>query len=364
MKRDYLWDQSGEPDPQLEKLEKALGQFRTSAEGPDFSAVRIEREESSRPGLLNWRPHRFFAASLVSAGLVTAALLLVLRTPLPPSGPRWDVSRLAGTPRVGRVELASESSKAQLRVGQVLVTDSNSRASINASEVGEVEIDSGSRVRLLEADSNRHRIALELGTIHAAIWAPPGEFQVDTPSAIAVDLGCAYTLHVEADGSGTIRTTMGWVGFHKDGRDSFIPAGAVCSTHPLHGPGTPYFEDASPAFCEALHNFDFSADSATARQEALRVILKEARPRDGFTLWHLLARVEESERPMVYGRLAALLHPPAGATRESTLALDPSALDAWWNAFELGDISVWRYWEQNQAPNFKVPPGTYKKAAR
>ncbi len=363
MKRDYLWDQSGEPDPGLEKLEKALGQFRTSAEAPNFSAVRIERKESTRSGLLHWKLPRFFAGSLVSAGLVTAALLLVLRTPPLPSAPGWDVSRLAGTPWVDRVGLASESSKAQLRVGQVLVTDSNSRASINSSEVGEVEIDPGSRVRLLEAGSNRHRIALELGTIHAAIWAPPGEFQVDTPSAIAVDLGCAYTLHVEADGSGTIRTTMGWVGFHKEGRDSFIPAGAVCSTHPVPGPGTPYFEDASPAFREALHNFDFSADPA-AQQEALRVILREARPRDAFTLWHLLARVDQPDRPVVYDRLAALLHPPDGVTRESTLALDRNALDAWWNAFDLGDISVWRYWEQNQAPNFKVPPGSYKKAAR
>jgi hypothetical protein len=31
-------------------------------------------------------------------------------------------------------------------------------------------------------------------TIHAYIWAPPGEFVVDTPSAVTVDLGCACTL--------------------------------------------------------------------------------------------------------------------------------------------------------------------------
>jgi len=38
-------------------------------------------------------------------------------------------------------------------------------------------------------------------------------FVVDTPSASAIDLGCAYTLHVNEDGSGTLRTTLGWVGF-------------------------------------------------------------------------------------------------------------------------------------------------------
>jgi len=108
----------------------------------------------------------------------------------------------------------------------------------------------------LQSGPSHKRLQLEVGTIHAAIWAPPGEFVVDTPSAIAVDLGCAYTLHVTPDGSGTIRTILGWVGFHLNGRDSFIPAGAMCSTRPKVGPGTPYFEDVSESFREALHTFD------------------------------------------------------------------------------------------------------------
>src|SRR5260370_16366099 len=109
----------------------------------------------------------------------------------------------------------------------------------------------------MEAGSKPSRPALELGTIHAAIWAPPGEFVVDTPSATAVDLGCAYTLHVNDDGSGTLRTTLGWVGFHKDGRDSFIPAGAMCTTRPVHGPATPHFHLAAENLLNHLHAFYF-----------------------------------------------------------------------------------------------------------
>ena len=240
----------------------------------------------------------------------------------------------------------------------MLVTDKNSRASMTAAEVGEIYVDAGSRVRLIETGSNRKRISLELGTIHAAIWAPPGEFVVDTPSASAIDLGCAYTLHVNEDGSGTIRTTLGWVGFHRDGHDSFIPAGAMCSMRPVQGPGTPYFEDSSEEFRGALHALDFESLPGEARQQALRTILAQSRRRDAFTLWHLLSRVNDAERPQVYDRLAELVRPPKGVTREGTLALDPKMMDAWWDAFDLGYISIWRFWEQNQAPQMM------KKVAR
>jgi hypothetical protein len=72
----------------------------------------------------------------------------------------------------------------------------------------------------------------------------------------------------------------------------------------------------------------------------------------------LLTRVNADERPLVYDRLTSLVAPPANVTREGTLALDPQMMDAWWNAFDLGDISVWRFWEQKQAPPL------LKKAAR
>jgi hypothetical protein len=206
---------------------------------------------------------------------------------------------------------------------------------------------------LLESGEHRQRLALERGTIHAAIWAPPGKFVVDTPSATAVDLGCAYTLKVEEDGSGSLRTTVGWVGFHTGGRDSFIPAGAMCLTKAPQTLGTPFFEDASEKFRNALHDLDFSSAGAGQRAALLRTILAEARPRDTFTLWHLLSRVSNEQRPAVYDRMASLTKPPSGVSRAETLDLDRHALDLWWDSFELGDASIWRYWEHSQAPPMK-----------
>ena len=359
MKNDYLWDGSGEPDPELQRIEKSLAKFGFAGEAPNFAAIDMPQPKPTFASALSaiWNL-RLASAGVLLAALAATGLMLRIHPSLDSNQPGWDVARLSGAPQVGQFELASASGKAQLKVGQLLVTDSNSRASMVAAEVGEIYVDAGSRLRLIETGSNRKRISLELGTIHAAIWAPPGEFVVDTPSASAVDLGCAYTLHVNEDGSGTIRTTLGWVGFHRDGRDSFIPAGAMCSTRPDQGPVTPYFEDASEEFRKALHALDFQTLSGEERERALRTILTEARRRDAFTLWHLLSRVSDLERPLVYTRMAALVRPPTGTTREGTLALEPKMLDAWWDAFDLGYISVWRFWEQNQAPRMM------KKAAR
>jgi hypothetical protein len=361
MRNDYLWDGSGEPDPELQRIERSLARFRYTGETPEFPAADFLQSQAKPSHFafftVGWTP-RFASATLLIVAL-TASVLLLRLSPLQVSdAPAWDVARLSGVPRVGNFSLVNDSSKAQLKVGQLMITDNSSRASLNVADVGEIYVDPGSRVRLIESGSNHSRLALELGTIHAAIWAPPGEFVVDTPSATAVDLGCAYTLHVSDDGSGTLRTTLGWVGFHKDGHDSFIPAGAMCTTRPAQGPGTPYFEDASDTLRSALHAFDFESLSAADREQTLRTILAQARSRDAFTLWHLLTRVNEDERPQVYDRLASLVTPPANVTREGSLALDPQMMDAWWNAFDLGDISVWRFWEQKQAPPL------LKKAAR
>lgn len=352
MKNEYLWDRSGERDPEVQKLERALSQFRVKAEMPPSLVTNAFATERRGSFVKGWAWQRWIAASLLGAGAtVGAALFMYL--PVRPTAPGWEVAKVEGAPVVGSTTVAKKNQKARLRIGEVLATDNASRATVEVANIGEVYVDPNSRVRLLESGSNRKRISVELGTIHAAIWAPPGEFVVDTPSATAVDLGCAYSLTVAEDGSGVLRTKLGWVGFHQGGHDSFIPAGAMCLTRPKTGPGTPYFEDSTEKFRNALHAFDFETSGAQERREALRTVISQARPRDAFSLWHLLARASEAERPMVYERMVALVPVPAGTTREGTLRLDVTMLDKWWNAFELGDISIWRFWEQSEAPRVK-----------
>jgi len=227
------------------------------------------------------------------------------------------------------------------------VTDSSSRASITLDGTGRVDVDADSRLRLISNGPGRKRLSLERGTIHAVIWAPPGEFVVDTPSAVAVDLGCVYTLHVDDSGAGLLRTTMGWVGFKLNGHESFIPAGAICLTRPKIGPGTPYMEDASASFRDALSHFDFELHTPVERTALLGILLADARKDDALTLWHLLSRVSDADRPSVYDRLAMLAPPPGDVTRDGILRLDRPMLDTWWSSFGFGDIHLWRTYERD-----------------
>jgi hypothetical protein len=235
-----------------------------------------------------------------------------------------------------------------LKLGQTLETDQLSRASITVSDVGQVEIDPETRLRLAESRSARTRLELERGTIHAMIWAPPGEFLVDTPSALAVDLGCAYSLRVDATGAGVLRTRMGWVGFRLNGREAFIPAGAVGETRPGIGPGTPYFEDASAEFQTALREFDFAKLSDADRSAQLGIVLAAARKNDALTLWHLLSRASGADRGRVFDRLNALVPVPSSVTREGIARGEQAMLDAWWNELGFDDIAVWRKWEKTE----------------
>jgi hypothetical protein len=348
MKHDYLWDGSGEPDPEVQKLETVLGRYRHKQPAPAF-----DRLTEIRPVKLGRRIFRLrfsFQIGAVAASLLIAATLFYfLRRPKPSVdlAPAWAVARLEGVPRVGSKAIGPNSGVAKLGVGQTLVTDGSSRASITLDETGRVDVDAESRLRLVANGPGRKRLFLERGTVHATIWAPPGEFVVATPSAIAVDLGCVYTLHVDDSGAGLLRTAMGWVGFELNGHESLIPAGAVCKTRPKVGPGTPYFEDASASFRDALSRFDFESATPAERNVLLGIILGDARKNDALTLWHLLFRVSDADRPRVYDRFTSLAPPPVGATREGILRLDRPMLDAWWNSLGFGDIYLWRTYERD-----------------
>jgi hypothetical protein len=261
----------------------------------------------------------------VAAGLLLAAGLVVFWIYSRESRPFWEVARVNGTPKIGSSNIGE---RGKLGVGEWLETDNTSRAQIDVGSIGQVDIDPNTRVRLVETKPTEHRLELAHGKLSARIWAPPRLFFVDTPSAVAADLGCAYTLEVDDAGRGLLKVTSGWVALQLKGHESMVPAGAICAMRPGIGPGTPYFEDASETFRRALSNFDFDP-RAESRISTLDVLLHEARPRDSLTLWHLLARVEGNDRERVYERLASFVAPPAGVTREGVLQLNEQMLQLW-----------------------------------
>jgi hypothetical protein len=335
MSDDYLWDGSGPPDPDVERLERMLGQLRSTAKMPDIAAtVRQKPDARTR-----WSSTRFLVPTLAAAASIVAMIGVTWQTTRETRS--WEVERMAGQPRIGGAALAGTG---RLGVGETLVTDGASRARLDVSTIGQATIDTDSSVRLVDTREGHHKLALERGTLHAFITAPPGQFVVDTPSATATDLGCVYTLHVDEDGSGTLSVIAGWVAFEFNGRESFVPAGASSRTDPRRGPGTPRYDDATQEFRNAMDDVDGSADPAR-RLAGLTLVLEEARERDAMTLWHLIPRVEGKYRVLVVEALAARVPMPAGVNGDAVMRLDKPALDQWWDALGLRDASWWRKWK-------------------
>ena len=293
---------------------------------------RLQQENSGEQQALRQRTN--FRARLfhpIPVGIAAAVLLAVGVATFwiyqQESRPSWEVARLVGAPMIGSSRIGQ---KGELGIGEWLETDNASRARISVASIGQVEIDPNTRVRLLETRATEHRLELARGRMSAHIWAPPRLFFVDTPSAVAADLGCAYTLEVDEAGGSLLRVTAGWVALQLRDRESVVPAGAACATRSGIGPGTPYFEDASASFRAALTKLDFEGAAAQAGDNSvLKGLLAESRVRDTLTLWHLLYRVNSDDRALVYERLSTLAPPPQGVTREGVLQLDESMLRLW-----------------------------------
>lgn len=318
------------------KLGIKLAEQLPQLSAPDYLWRDLEPQLAPQPSASNsvsWSWQLKAAAAVVLLLLSTATALLVYNARKPAGGPEtasaksfWRVTRLDGAPRIGSEHIANNG---QLAVGEWLETDGSSRAQIAVGSIGNVDIDQNTRVRLLQTEPTEHRLELARGKMSARIWAPPRLFFVDTPSAVAADLGCAYTLEVDENGGSLLRVTSGWVALELRDRESIVPAGAACETQPGIGPGTPYFEDAPTVFREALRKIDFEHDAS-----ALTSMLDQARPRDTLTLWHLLERVNGEDRVRVYDKMAAFVPPPPGVTREGVLRLDQQMLDTWKNELE------------------------------
>jgi len=306
---DYLWDRSGEPEPEVKALEDRLAVLRR--EPPRLPELPA-RHEALPPA---WR--RLFVATplFLAASLLLAAGLAFLDRE---KGweVQWGVSA-DRTPRLSRGEwLETGRDTARIAVG----------------EIGTLQLGPGTRLRLVSDTPGNHRVALARGTIHARIWAPPRRFFVETPAATAIDLGCAYTLSTDEAGNGHLAVTSGWVSLVRrspGGVDEVaVPAGASCRVAADVGPGAPVWDDAPAPFRKAHDRFEAGDAVDRDRTERLGDLLREARAKDGLTLLALAPRLAPDERGAVYDRLAALSPPVRTLPRESFVAGEARTLEA------------------------------------
>src|SRR5260370_15001846 len=155
---DYLWDGSGEPDPQVQKLETVLGRYRHNQPAPAFDQVAEIRPVKHRWRFLNLSLSVQLGA--VAACLVVAVTLYFYLRPLTVDdrGPSWEVARLAGAPRIGLKAVGANAGTGKLSVGQTLVTDSSSRANITPNETEALYLHTAPPLPPLHPPPGRHSL--------------------------------------------------------------------------------------------------------------------------------------------------------------------------------------------------------------
>lgn len=177
---------------------------------------------------------------------------------------------------------------------------------------------------------------LERGTLEAVINAPPRLFFVKTPNAMATDLGCAYTLTVADDGSSTLHVTVGWVELSDGEQRAVVPAGLTAHVSADGTPSIPYAPALPPDAIAALARLSVRSTSADVQLVLAALDAHDAplapitrQQLSGITLWHLLQRVEGSDRVRVVAALESRAPRPEKVTTEGILALDRQMLDRW-----------------------------------
>lgn len=322
---DYLWDRSGAPDAEVERLETLLAGARLGRrEGPATPQPATSRRRRGVIGRIGKARALSIAATLV---LAVGAAVWYARSPGGEAG-GWAVRSVAGTPRVGERSLGADR---LVPVGAWVETDGASSLSVDVADIGWLDVSPNSRLRIQETGPARHEVELAHGRIEATISAPPRLFFVQTRGAMATDMGCRYVLDSPETGPGLLTVTLGWVMLDSPhGWESRVPRGVRCTIDPQRGPGTPVRVRASQALWDEVTRVD-AAGWRGVPDAAMETLLGLCGPDDCVTLWHMLTRVDEPRRAAVLDRISVLIGLPDTVVRDQVLSLNEGALDRLWS---------------------------------
>jgi len=126
----------------------AMVEHLPSVEAPAAIWASIEAALEEKP-----REKPIWRWAFAAAVLLTVAGIAYWRAPVV----QWDVIRLDGTPIVGAKHI---SGTGKIVVGEWIRTDSASRAGIKVGDIGTVEVEPNTQVRVMAAKADEHRLAL------------------------------------------------------------------------------------------------------------------------------------------------------------------------------------------------------------
>jgi len=322
---DYLWDRSGDPDPDVARLEDLLSPLCHDAPLDELRARRPRR---------TW--------IVVTTLAVAAAVALIAWWRWPRAGeapPQLACAGSAGfsfTAKGGDVACnGAEVATGVLPIDGVLDTGAH-EAELAIANIGTAQLGAKTRVRLQRTDASRHQLYLERGTMHARVDAPPRIFAVATPSGDVTDLGCEYTLEIGADGGGRIHVLSGKVELEAtNGSRVVAPQGTHAKLLPGRRASVPLADSAGDAIAKAVDEFDAGTPDGLAH------VLAAATRDDAITVASLARMVPAAQRRSVLEKLQTLVPAPQDLTIDEALA-DDDLFEMWFIEVELVHLGASR----------------------
>ncbi len=297
---DYLWDGSGSPDPEIQRLEQLMRPLRHDA---PLKLVPPKRR----------RPRWIVGGAVAVAAAAAIAIVWLARPDKPCSGGEGMVFTGTGELSCGDGRVAS----GVLPIGSTIDTGTH-EADLQIATIGVAHLGPDTRVRLDATSRAGHNLFLERGSMHARVTAPPRLFAITTPSTAVTDLGCEYEIHVDARGAGEIRVLSGKVELAADAHGVIVvaPAGTHATIRPGRHPSIPIANGASDALAAAVAAYDRGEATAIA------AVIAAATESDAITIANLA--VLEPANLAVQRRLGEI----APNRAWSAAAVAPVATDA------------------------------------
>lgn len=246
----------------------------------------------------------------------------------------WTVEKISGYPVIESRVLTNQGI---IKLGEKLITDSESRARIRVGDLGEIDIEPQTEIKIVETETSEYRMVLEKGKMSVRTSSAPKLFSIETISAHVVDLGCMYYLSVDENGTTTVQVKSGWVLMKNKNERVLIPENSICSAT-TNGIGVPVSIYASHAFKESVGNFNL----LTGSLEELKKILQQANQNDLITLFHLIKRLDQESREKIFNRISTLTNVPPRVNRDGIINGDKDILGRLWVDLGLGSISMYQ----------------------
>lgn len=306
MSDDYLYDRSGRPDPDVERLEKLLAPLAHDA---PLDELRVQRKRRT--------PWIVLGTALAAAAALVIYLVVPRDGAACAGGVGFAFAGVGGEVSCGGAQVA----RGVLPVGGELDTG-NSEAALTIADIGSAKLGKQTRVRLDRTDPQRHQLALERGHMHAKVVAPPRLFAVTTKHTEVVDLGCEYTIDIDDAGAGSICVQSGLVELAtKSGATVITPEGTCAAILTGQRPGLPHARDSRAELVAAVQAYD-RGDAAAFDQ-----LLAIAQDRDAITLIALAAI--DARKAAVLERLMELSPPPDAEISVDSAIENPEHFGIW-----------------------------------